>query len=453
MPVQDSKDEALIRRAFVYFSVVSAGLIVVVVIGVLLIARFLSQSSAAAEATTRGEVVAAVVETGLGSSTEGPLDAELADSVEQTAAQAGVRAVVLWDESGNVVWSTRESLIDATFELEPELRRLFGSTEALTADPGEELENARPTGLLGNEVAVFTPITDPQGRPLLVQTYVDAASLDGLGSAPLLILLPLGVAALVLFEGVALMMGTRLARRVQSSRRERIKLLTASLGAVENERRRLAHDLHDGIVQDLAATRYALTAVMQTVPADLPGSPRSRLARVCELLGEELHLLRSMLGEMLPPETLGTPRPQVFRALVDRLVPEGIDWSVELDEGVATVDPTTLEMAHRVVREGVRNAVRHARPTHIAVRVTTGGDGDEWVRVEVDDDGVGPPVDEGDPDGPHYGLRLLRGLVLDLDGHLRLLSLPDGGARLVAEWPLPSAGADDPASRATTTTA
>lgn len=432
----------------------SAGLIAVVVVGVLLITAFLTQRSATTEAQTRGEVVAAVVETGLQSGDAGaPLDAELADAVAQAADQAGVRAVFVWDESGTVLWSTDSALIDQTFELEPEMSDLFGSTQPLTAERGQRLNSAQPAGLSGDEIAVFTPITDAQGTPLVVEAHIGAGSLDGLGSAPMLLLLPLGVAVLAVFEGLALMVGARLARRVQASRGERIKLVTASLGAVENERRRLAHDLHDGIIQDLAATRYALTSVMQTIPPDLPEDPRGRLSRVCELLGEELAVLRGMLGQMVPPEAPGATRPQMFRALVDRLVPEGIAWSVEVDEGMATVDAATVEMAHRVVREGVRNSVRHARPSTITVRVTTpGGEEDPRVRVEVEDDGVGPGPGGGDTDDMHYGLRLLRDLVHDLDGHQRLLSLPEGGARLVAEWPVGSARPGSPAAREPSTT-
>ena len=452
MPVQDSRDEALIRRAFVQFALVSAGLITVVVVGVLLIAGFLTHRSATAEAQTRGEVVAAVVETGLKSADGGPpLEAEVADAVAQAADQAGVRAVVVWDASGTVLWSTHMSLIGQSFELEPELSDLFGSTQPLTADRGERLTSARPAGLLSDDVAVFSPITDAQGTPLLVEAHVTAGSLDGLGSTPMVLLLPLGVAVLAVFEGLALMVGARLARRVQASRGERIKLMTASLGAVENERRRLAHDLHDGIIQDLAATRYALMSVMQTVPPDLPEDPRSRLSRVCELLGEELDVLRGMLGEMVPPEAPGATRSQMIQALVARLVPEGIAWSVEVDGGLATVDPDTLQMVHRVVQEGVRNAVRHARPSTITVRVTTpGGVGDTRVRVEVEDDGVGPAAG-GDTAEMHYGLRLLRDLVHDLDGDQQLLSLPEGGARLVAEWPVSSARTASPAREPSTT--
>ncbi len=336
MPVQDSRDEALIRRALVQFSLVSAGLVAVVVVGVLLITTYLTHRSATAEAETRGEVVAAVVETGLDSADgSAPLDAELADATAQTADQAGVRAVVVWDASGQVLWSTDEELTGRSFVLEPELSDLFGSTQPLTAERGQRLNTARPAGLAGEEVAVFTPITDAQGTPLVVEARVAAGTLVGLGSTPMLLLLPLGVAVLALFEGLALMVGARLVRRVQASRRERIKLVTASLGAVENERRRLAHDLHDGIIQDLAATRYALMSVMQTIPPDLPEDPRSRLSRVCELLGEELAVLRGMLGELVPPDAPGGTQAQTIQALVARLVPEDIAWSVEVDGGLA----------------------------------------------------------------------------------------------------------------------
>ena len=443
MPIQDRRDEALVRRAVVQFSMLSAGLIVIVAAGVLVLAEAQAQRVAEVDAEARGRVVAGAVEGGLVASGTTTLDVESSDEVEQAAAQAGVRAALLWDAAGTVLWSTRASLIGQSYELDEEVVDLFDQTGTVVSDADDRLDSARPSGLLGNEAEVFVPVQDSSGQRLVVESYVDPASMGPSRTETLQLLLPLGVGALVLFEGVTLLAGLQLARRVQASRRERIKLLTSSMVAVDHERRRLAHDLHDGIIQDLAAMRYALASVIQTVPEGLPEDPRARLSRVSDVLEEELRSLRSVLRDLVPTEVLGAPLSQVLRSLMERLVPPPITWNLEVDAVSATVDPGTANLVRRLVQEGVRNAVHHARPTSVAVRVNVLGDDEEArLRVEVEDDGVGIP--RGDEDAPstggdqgsHFGVRLLRDLVHDLDGELWLTEGPSGGTRLVAEWPL-----------------
>ncbi|MGZ5400817.1 MAG: sensor histidine kinase, partial [Nocardioides sp.] len=121
-----------------------------------------------------------------------------------------------------------------------------------------------------------------------------------------------------------------------------------------------------------------------------------------------------------------------------------VTWSLEVDPEAQTVEPGAANLVRRIVQEGVRNAVHHARPTSVAVRVAVARDyGGRRLEVEVEDDGIGlrsaderdaPP---GQDSGSHFGVTLLRDLVRDLDGELLLTERPGGGTRLAVEWPLP----------------
>ncbi len=435
MPLKDRRDEALVRRAFVQFALLSVGLIVLVLGGVLAVAEVMAHRSAEGDATTRGGIVAQAVAAGLSDPARGTGDPDLVEEIEAVAQHAGVRAVLVWDESGTVVWSTRPILVGETFQLDAEVRELFGTTGRLASDG--DLDSAHPRGLLGSEVEVFAPIRGADGSLLVAESYVDGEAAGETRAEALQVLLPLGAGGLLLFEGLALLAGARLARRVHSGRRERIRLLTASLAALDHERRRIAHDLHDGIVQNLAAMRYALTAVTMAVPEDLEGDPHSQLQRICDLVERELAALRGTMGELLPVERQELPLPQTLRELMGRLVPPPTGWSVEVEPALENVDPATAELAHRVVQEGVRNAVRHARATSVTVLVQQAAErAGPAVRVVVEDDGRGP---SGAPERPgvgglHVGIRLLRDLARDLGGDLRLGERPGGGTRLVVEW-------------------
>ncbi|MGZ5399618.1 MAG: sensor histidine kinase, partial [Nocardioides sp.] len=372
MPIQDRKDQALIRRAVVYFALLSGGLIVLVVAGALVVAETETQRATEFDAEARGRVVFGAVQAGLAASGAASLDAATLDAassetVEQTAARVGVRAVVLWDPSGTVLWSTRGTLIGRSFALDDEVVELFDRDGRVVADTDVRLDSARPSGLLGNEIEVFAHIEDESGRPLVVEAYVDSASIGPSRTETLQLMLPIGVGAMLLFVGLTLLAGLQLVGRVQASRRERIKLLTTSLIAVDHERRRLAHDLHDGIVQDLAAMRYVLKGVIHVVPDGLPDDPRGRLERVSDVLEEELHSLRSVLRDLVPTETLGSPLPELLATMLERLVRAPVTWSLEVDPEAQTVEPGAANLVRRIVQEGVRNAVHHARPTSVAV--------------------------------------------------------------------------------------
>lgn len=437
MPLQDRRDEALLKRVFRQFALLSVGLIALVVVGIVAVAEVQADRSAEGDATTRGEVVAAAVNAGFGDAVAPPADPDFADAIEQVATGAGVRAVLVWDETGRVVWSTRTVFIAERFELSDQVRALFGTSTSQIVEDGT---TARPAGLLGNEVEVFAPVEIAQGRSLVVASYVDAATLETTADT-LQLLVPLGIAGAAVFATLVLLAGAQLARRVQASRRERIKLLTDSLAAIDHERRRLAHDLHDGVIQDLAAMRYAIIAVTESIPVGLPGDPRSHLGRVSDLIEEELVGLRSMLGDLLPVERDQSSLPHTLHVLLSRLVPTGVTWSVAIDPDLGMLESGSAELVQRVVQEAVRNAIRHAAPRSVQVRVFAIDGGPEpRLRVEVDDDGDASAVTgarEGHrlgTAGDHVGLRLLGDLVRDLDGDLSLTPRPAGGTRLTAQW-------------------
>ncbi len=91
-----------------------------------------------------------------------------------------------------------------------------------------------------------------------------------------------------------------LTRRLTRNARERERLLRASMTASEAERRRIARDLHDGVVQDLAGTAFSLTAVGrdQRVPDEL----REDLDSAGRSLRTSLKALRSLLVSIHPPD-------------------------------------------------------------------------------------------------------------------------------------------------------
>jgi signal transduction histidine kinase len=105
--------------------------------------------------------------------------------------------------------------------------------------------------------------------------------------------------------------------------------------------------------------------------------------------------------------------------------------TVEVDEPL-TPSPVTARVAFRVVRESLRNVVKHSRATRASVRLHQDGD---RLLVDVSDDGVGFQPEQGARPG-HLGQQLLRDTVADAGGHLVVTSAPGEGTRVSAALPL-----------------
>ncbi|HKF31912.1 MAG TPA: sensor histidine kinase [Jatrophihabitantaceae bacterium] len=196
--------------------------------------------------------------------------------------------------------------------------------------------------------------------------------------------------------------------------------------AAENERTRIARDLHDLL-------GHSLTTI--TVKAGLARRLAERhderaiteIAEVEELSRRSLGDVRAAVAghrEVTLAGELATAR-EVLRAA-------GI--VAELPGSVDVVDPSRSELFGWVVREGVTNVVRHARASHCTVRVDR-----DW--IEITDDGRGGIAGAGN------GLTGLRERVEAAGGTVHVGAAPHRGWRLRVDAPLEPAAASDPAPR------
>ena len=247
------------------------------------------------------------------------------------------------------------------------------------------------------------------------------------------LLVGLAVGSLVLFLVVVLPLALTLGRRVQHAEQGRARLLRHVLLASDLERRRIAAVLHDGVVQDLAGMGYALPAVAAALPpeAEAPGV-RGVLDRLTDLVCDDVSKLRQQLVDIHPPDLDGDGLASSVQELVAN---EATAGAIEAEVRVAAdlgLTSDAARLAYRVVREGVRNVVKHAQAEHVSVDIGRSGG---LVLVRVSDDGRGPvPGRDAEAEG-HLGLRLLRDAVRDLGGRLDLASVAPVGTELSAAFP------------------
>jgi two-component system, NarL family, sensor kinase len=340
------------------------------------------------------------------------------DDLHPTAAP--VKRIKIWSSDGTVLYSDQPNLILKNFKLDPEQLDVLnsGATEGSVSDlrRRENRFETEEDGLL----EVYTRIVSPEGQPLLFEAYYPVQTVQVRASevlTPFRRISTLGLLA-VLLLGVPMIWV--LTQRLTRASRARERLMERAIDSSEAERRRIARDLHDGVVQELAGTAFALSGAARepSVSAEL----RADLVRASEALRRTLRQLRSLLVEIHPPGLNAGGLGAALEDLTAQAASSGVTPTVTVD-GMDGTSDHVVALVWRVAQEAIRNAVRHAGAS--AVRVAVLGEGRQ-VSLTVSDDGTGfDPGAAGRQDS--YGLRGLQSLVQDGGGILQVESAPGAG--------------------------
>jgi signal transduction histidine kinase len=202
--------------------------------------------------------------------------------------------------------------------------------------------------------------------------------------------------------------------------------------SVLEDRDRIAHDLHDLVIQRLYATGMSLQG---TMPMITRPEVASRITNAVDAMDETIKDIRATIFALQTPDIPAGPdlRGEIV-ALVDEMTPMfGFAPSLRLGAGLrGGISREAAEQALAALREALSNAARHAGASQVDVTVDVDGDG--MLSVQVTDNGIGIP--DG---GRRSGLRNLAGRAEKLGGELRLEPADPGaaapGTRL--EWRVP----------------
>ncbi len=239
------------------------------------------------------------------------------------------------------------------------------------------------------------PILRSRGSGLFYGVFVDVVCI---------VAVAVGTLALVLHEQHA-----ALARRAS----ELEQLSQRLLGVQEEERRRIARELHDGVGQILTAAKIGL---------DLDGRTQAS-----QLVADALTQVRD-ISELLRPRVLEeVGLIPALRSLAEGLAGHArLELHCELDETLQCTPEQSFAL-YRVAQEALTNVVRHAQAKRASLIVTRSG---EWIRMQVSDDGRGFAAEMR----PHLGLLGMRERLGALQGKLTLDSSA-AGTRVIAELP------------------
>jgi two-component system sensor histidine kinase UhpB len=198
---------------------------------------------------------------------------------------------------------------------------------------------------------------------------------------------------------------------------------------IEEERRQIAHELHDEFGQSVTAIRSCAQAIVQQ-------SSEAGMRDAAQLISDEAARLYDAMHGLIPRLLPVALDPMDLVSTLEGLVN---DWQkrypqvqLALQQQVqAQLGPSVSLAACRVVQEGLINALRHAQAGRIEIRVEAAA---EQLSVSVTDDGVGLPADWAR--AGNFGLRGLAGRIDHLGGTFSVCNHAPRGVRLVAQIPL-----------------
>jgi len=207
----------------------------------------------------------------------------------------------------------------------------------------------------------------------------------------------------------------------------------ASQVAVVAERERLARELHDSVTQSLYSLTLLAEASQRMVDAGDLEPVREYTGRLGEIAQQALREMRLLVYQLRP---LVLRREGLVGALQQRL--DAVEKRAGVDARLLVEGPIELPVEiedglYRIAQEALNNALKHAVPTSVTVRIRADGEG---VTLEVSDDGRGFHPERVSDEGG-MGLANMRGRAERLGGDLALLSAPGEGTTVRVSLEVP----------------
>jgi signal transduction histidine kinase len=214
-------------------------------------------------------------------------------------------------------------------------------------------------------------------------------------------------------------------RIIKTHEREIIALNERLMKAQEQERIRIAGELHDGVMQQMLAATMMLGTAKRRVPQD--SEARGTLDKIQEKLIQAGTDIRQLSHDLHPPMLQESGLPEAVRSYCDEFsAASGIAVSCDADEHVRDLSRGAALALFRILQEALGNAAKHARAKQIRVSLTRS---DDLITLVVSDDGVGFDRSRLTTSGG-LGLITMRERAGQLNGKFEFESAPGRGTTI-----------------------
>lgn len=420
------------RRVIIRLVASIVVVLVAVTIGGSLAAQRLAEREAVNDAAGMADVLAGtVVEPALTDELmagEGDAVQAFDDLVRERVLGDYIVRVRIWRPDGTILYADQPSLIGQKLTLDAEESAVLDDprTVAEISDL-DRAENALDRSLGDKLVEVYRPVWAESGQEALFEIYAPYDAVSQRTSQLWRGFAGVTLSSLLLFVVLLAPLLWHLLSRARQEQRQRELLLERAVDASETERRRIAATLHDGPVQDLAATSFVIAGA--TAHADAMGRDAlaEELRGVAGSVRTSIRALRTLLVDIYPPSLTESGLPVALTDLAQTVRAPGLHVRVDpVPDIEPPLRPDQERLVYRVAQETLRNAAKHATPC--TVRVSLSGDR-KAVVLDVADDGPGfdAPAALAEHGHGHFGLKLLAELASTGGGVLEVATAPGTG--------------------------
>jgi signal transduction histidine kinase len=425
-----------VRRQLSLFYAVAALALILVSVGAVLASRSVAREQALKDAERTTARLADRIEPLLADALAGDAQSrqELDLAIQFRMGGDYLTEVNVWSADGRVMYANDPAEIGKQETPPPQVTDVISNGVAnsdFTSQPHATNQTFDPND--PGFVEVYVPFSLPQLRTLAFEAYYNYAPVDEVANSLLWQLIPLVLVPLLVLQLIQVPVASSMARRVRRHETERAALLERSLAVSERERIRIAGDLHDGPVQNLAGIGYALDSVASAIPEQY----QILMHRIQDTVHEVIQSLRQLMTDLYPPDLSVGQLPAVIGALTAPLRDQGIAVTSTVGP-LPELNGDIVTTLYRVARESLANVAEHAHAHKVGITLgcdpADGPSGSATVLLRIIDDGIG--IDPNKLDTPaegHFGLRLLRDRVENLGGTLTVRPGAHGGNIVLAE--------------------
>lgn len=197
----------------------------------------------------------------------------------------------------------------------------------------------------------------------------------------------------------------------------------------EQERMRIASELHDVVAHALFGIGYQLSGLATASP---DGPLRSQLEELAGVSQNALRRVRGAIFDLWPEELTEHMLERELAGIAHELAPH-LRLEIRIDPDFDALDLDLRKTVFRISQEAVTNVARHARASTAVVAVSVSR---ALVTLQVDDDGVGPPDANGaGRQSTGFGQRGMAERADAMGGELRVSRRAEGGTRVTARLP------------------
>lgn len=222
-----------------------------------------------------------------------------------------------------------------------------------------------------------------------------------------------------------------LSERLQKQQQELLRATERVFQERENERKRIAEDIHDSSLQSLAAAAYGSGNALEFLDAGHVDRARAAMAGARDAVDGAIVRLRESLVDLRKSAVEEGGLMVTVHKFADQV---SVLWGAEVNiEGTVEHEPPVpvALAAFQILQEGLTNAVKHSQGSAITVRIN---EQDSMVHILVEDQGPGFDT-SAEVGEDHVGMRLMKERAARVGGRIQLDSRPGAGTRLEAILP------------------